>query len=358
MRAAPADGGPGPDPAWPDPAWPDPSPPDPAWFRPGLDGTYGYRLADLRAVEPAPEPSGLAALWRAWHAEARATPPAVRVLSRDRVGDREVLVVEHTADAGLRLRAWLALPAGGAAPRLGVVHGHGYGGRTGPDLARVPDDAAVVFPVARGLGALNAGVGAPSDPDLHVVHGLESVRTSAVARSAADLWHAASALVATVGDVPLYHVGESFGGGTGALAVPWDDRFVGATLVVPTFGRHDVRLALACEGSGEAVRRHVTAHPDALDVLRFVDASATAGRFRVPVRVECALWDRVVPPPGQFAVAHAVARAAAGGSGAGLELAVLPAGHAEHPGVDALRARAAAATRAHAARCADRSALV
>ena len=65
-----------------------------------------------------------------------------------------------------------------------------------------------------------------------------------------------------------------------------------------------------------------------------------------------------MPPPGQFAVAHAVARAAAGGSGAGLELAVLPAGHAEHPGVDALRARAAAATRAHAARSADRSAPV
>ncbi len=43
----------------------------------------------------------------------------------------------------------------------------------------------------------------------------------------------------------------------------------------------------------------------------------------MPVRVEAALWDQYVPPQGQFAVA-AGAR--------DLDLAALPAGHAEYPG--------------------------
>ena len=320
------------------------------WFpSSAIDGTYGFDLDALHAVAPVPAPPGFAALWNGWAADAAATPAAPELTPLGLSGAHEVSALEYTAAGGLRLRAWIALPAAGGA-RVGIVHSHGYGGREAPDFARVPDDAAVVFPVARGLGALNAGVGAPAARHEHVLHGLESVDTYVLGRCAADLWHAANALIEVTGALPLHFVGESFGGGIGALALPWDDRFVGATLIVPSFGQYDLRLAMHCEGSGEAVRRHVLAHPEAREVLRYFDASTAATFARVPVRVEAARWDVVVPPPGQFAVANAVARAARTGGGAALELDVLPAGHAEYPGVDGVRDAAASATLDHIAR--------
>ncbi len=315
-----------------------------------IDGTYGYGLDDLLAVRPAPAPDGFDGVWTSWHAEARRAPSDVHVLSTSEVAGRTVHLVEHDAADGLRLRAWLALPVGGTAPRVGVVHGHGYGGRAAPSFERVPDDAAVLFAVARGLGSLNAGVGAPSVPDEHVLHGIGSLRTTVLGRCAVDLWHAASALLAVTGDLPLYYVGESFGGGIGALALPWDGRFVGATLVVPSFGHHALRLGLPCEGSGEAVRRHAATHPEVRDVLAFVDASTAATRVTVPVRVECARRDRVVPPPGQLAVANGVAD-----GGADLELVLLPAGHTEYPGVEEVRREARVGTREHLGRCVRRA---
>lgn len=320
------------------------------WFpSAAFDGTYGYDLETLLAIAPVPAPVDFADTWRSWHAEAMAaaTRPTVRAVGR--VGAHHVSELEYSTVDGLRLRGWLALPATGA-PRMGIVHGHGYGGRDAPDFERVPDDAAVVFPVARGLGALNTWVGAPAVKDEHVLHGIDSVGSYVLGRCAVDLWSAANALLEVAGPFPLYAIGESFGGGIATLALPWDERFVGATLIVPSFGQYDVRLQLHCDGSGEAVRRHVSTHPAAREVLRFFDASTAAHLVRVPVRVECARWDTVVPPPGQFAVANAIALAAARSDGAELELEVLDAGHADHPGAAAARARCAAATRRHVER--------
>lgn len=310
---------------------------------PSGDGDYGFDLEALRAVAPVPPPPGFAERWRGWYRTARAVDPEPRVRSVERAGGREVFLVEHTVADGLRVRGWFATAVDGRPPRVGIVHGHGYGGRDAPDFDRVPDDAAVFFSLARGQGVLNAGVGAPTPADGHVLHGIHSIDDYVLGRCAVDLWHAASALHVLAGELPLYYVGESFGGGVGALALPWDDRFVGATLVVPSFGQYDLRLRLPCEGSGERVRRHVAAHPHAREVLRLFDASTAAGFIRIPVRVECAMRDRHVPPPGQFAVANAVAAA----PGAELELAVLPYGHREYPGIAAVDAAAFAATLAH-----------
>jgi len=69
------------------------------------------------------------------------------------------------------------------------------------------------------------------------------------------------------------------------------------------------------------------------------------------VRVECALRDRHVPPPGQFAVANAIDEA----TGAELELDVQPYGHREYRGLDAVRSRAFAATHAHIDRVLSRA---
>lgn len=310
---------------------------------PAGDGSYGFTIDDLRAVAPVPPPAGFAQRWQAWHDDALAVDPDPRVLSRARREGREVAVVEHTVAGGLRLRGWYAGTVDDRPARAGIVHSHGYGGREAPDFDRVPDDAVVFFPLARGQGALNAGIGAPTPADGHVLHGIRSVDDYVLGRCAIDLWHAASALRVLHAGVPLYLVGESFGGGIGAMALPWDDRFVGATLIVPSFGQYDLRLRLPCEGSGERVRAYVARHPSAREVLRFFDASTAATFARRPVRVEVALRDRHVPPPGQFAVANAIGAAPE----AELELDVQPYGHREYPGLAAVRERAFAATGAH-----------
>jgi cephalosporin-C deacetylase len=323
------------------------TPPYEEWF-PGapIDGTYGYDLAGLRAVAPVPAPPGFADTWRRWRHEAAPAAAAPELTSVGRRGAHELFEVAFSTADGLRLRGWCGMPAAGPA-RVGIVHSHGYGGRDAPEFARVPADAAVIFPVARGLGALNIEVGAPSTSDRHVLHGIGDAESYAIGRCAVDLWTAGDVLVELAGDVPLYLVGESFGGGIGALALPWDDRIIGATLIVPSFGQYDIRLQVPCLGSGEHVRRYVAEHPQAREVLRLFDASTAATFARVPVRVEAALWDSSVPAPGQFAVANAVAQAEARGTGAELELEVLPAGHAEYPGMLRVVAQAAVATRAH-----------
>lgn len=311
------------------------------WFPDAaFDGAYGFDEHALRHVAPVAPPPGLAETWRRWRAEAQTVDAAPRTLSTGTADGRTVSIVEHAGVDGIRLRSWVVGPASGVA-RIGILHSHGYGGRDAIDLARVPDDAAAIFPVARGLPTLNAGVGAPELVEEHVLAGLDDPERYVLGLCARDLWLAADTLLALAGDLPLYYVGESFGGGIGALALPWEDRCIGATLIVPSFGQYDERLAVPCLGSGEVVRAHVAVHPEAREQLRLFDASSTLGFATVPVRVEAALWDQYVPPPGQFGVANAARD---------LDLAVLPAGHAEYPGWDAVTADAVRAGRAHLSR--------
>lgn len=311
------------------------------WFAGAdFDASYGHTLSTLRAIAPIAAPDGFADRWQDWRAQAKTMDAAPTVLSTETAHGRRVSVIEHSGVDGTRLRAWLVEPVTAPA-RVGVVHGHGYGGRDAIDLARVPDDAAAIFPVARGLPTLNAGIGAPELQAEHVLAGIDDPERYVLGRCARDLWLAADALTTLVGSLPLYYVGESFGGGIGALALPWDERFIGATLIVPSFGQYDERLAVHCVGSGETVRDHVAAHPEALERLRWFDASTALGFARIPVRVEAALWDPYVPPAGQFGVANAARM---------LELAVLPAGHAEYPGSEEVTAEAIRGGRAHLAR--------
>lgn len=318
------------------------SPPFDLWFPDAaFDGSYGFTLDALREVPPIRPPEGFADQWRSWRERARAVDAAPVVLSTSAVEGRRVSLIELSGADGVRLHAWFASAADERTARVGVVHGHGYGGRDEVDLRRVPADAAALFPVARGLPSLNADIGAPQEREAHVLGGLDDPDASVIGLCARDLWLAADALEQLVGTLPLYYVGESFGGGLGALAVPWDDRYFGATLVVPTFGQYDLRLAVECLGSGEFQRAWVHRHPEAREQLRILDASTAALFFGIPVRVEAALWDQSVPPQGQFAVVNAVAD---------LELAVLPAGHAEYPGLEAVTASAVAAGLTHLAR--------
>ncbi|MFJ5290100.1 acetylxylan esterase [Streptomyces sp. NPDC088348] len=311
-----------------------------------FDPAYGHTLDDLLHVGAPAAPEDFDAFWRAGYASALRVDPAPETgpLEEERDGVR-IFAVSYTSVGGVRIGGRLVLPAEGPVEH-GFVIGHGYGGRdaAGPDVPLPLPHSAALLPCVRGMGDRSLLPGIPGTADAHVLHGIGSRESYVIGACVADLWCAASALLALVpeldrrggpgpgsGPVPgpgprLGYLGESFGGGLGALALPWDARFAAGQLTVPTFGNHPLRLTLPCAGSGESVRAYHRAHPGVTDVLRYFDAATAATRVRVPVLVAAALFDPAVPPPGQFAVFNGLA-----GEG---ELRVLSAGHFEHPGTE------------------------
>ena len=275
-----------------------------------FDPTYGYTEDDLMAVGCPPAPADFAAFWRATFAAAIAVPPrpARRVVRRT----SKVVVeeVEFDAWAGdgrppVRLGGWLTTPADGPVGS-GLVVGHGYGGRTAPDPTPLVPGAAVLYPCLRGFNR-SIQLDIPGTADLHVLHGIGSRDTYVHRFNAADLWASASALteLEPAAATNLSYAGASFGGGIGAMMLPWDARYQRAFLDYPSFGHHPIRLTLPCIGSGESVRRSGgAAH---LPVLQYFDAATAAAHSTTPTLVAAALFDPAVPPPGQFAIHNCLA---------------------------------------------------
>ena len=265
-----------------------------------FDPAYGYDEAKLRTVPAPPGPDDFAPFWERTYHETRAIPPA---LERRRIespeADFEVDEIEFDSLDGVRISGWLTVPKQGPIEH-GLVVGHGYGGRDGPAFAR---GAVAISPCARGFNR-SARPGIPGDAPRHVLHGIKSRETYCHRGCVADLWSAATALLELYPEMAsrLHYSGTSFGGGIGALALPWDGRFRKAFLEVPSFGNHPLRVQLPCIGSGESVRHYHRRHPEVLDVLAYFDAATAARYLEIPVFVAAALFDPAVPPPGQFAV--------------------------------------------------------
>jgi cephalosporin-C deacetylase len=272
-----------------------------------FDPTYGYDLERLLTV-PAPEPpDDFESFWRATREEALAVP--LRLEKREvscSVAGYSLYEVEFDSLDGVRIGAWVTVPQRKTLSGGSVMY-HGYGGRGGPDFLVPAPPGPVIFPCARGFNR-SAHPGIPGESKAHVVHGIASRETYVHRGCTADVWCAASALLEMFPDAAedLRFLGGSFGGGIGALAVPWEDRFRTAFLDVPSFGNHPLRVTLPCTGSGAAVREYWLKHPEVLEVLAYFDA-ATAARFlTIPVFVAAATFDPAVPPPGQFAVYNAI----------------------------------------------------
>lgn len=275
-----------------------------------FDPSYGMDLDALLQVKgPDNAPADFAEFWTRRYREARDTAVEPKV-GRKSGASRGVDFheIEFTSVGGVRLGGWLVLPADGRIER-GFVFGHGYSGRDAPDSSLPADRAAVIFPASRGLPTKGQIPGVPTDPQGHVLHGVESRDTYIIGGCVADLWCAATALTELVPAAArrLDYSGISFGGGTGALALPWDERFTSAQLIVPTFGNHPLRVTLECNGSGAAVRERFLTDPAVLDVLAYFDAATAARHVRVPVHAVPALFDPSVPPPGQFAIVNSLA---------------------------------------------------
>jgi cephalosporin-C deacetylase len=272
-----------------------------------FDPTYGYDEAALLAVPAPPEPGDFESFWRVTFEQARAIPLRMSVTpTSSPQADVEVYHVEYDSLDGVRIGGWLTRPADGQVQR-GVVVGHGYGGRDVPDLNLPGPPAATIQFCARGFHR-SARADLPNDSSRHVTHGIADRETYIIRGCVADLWLAASALLQWAPETAgrLHFHGGSFGGGLGALALPWDERFTRAHLRVPTFGNQPLRVTLPCNGSGHWVTRYWREHPQVLEVLAYYDAATAARRIRVPTHVVVARFDPAVPPPGQCAVYNAL----------------------------------------------------
>jgi cephalosporin-C deacetylase len=276
----------------------------------------------------APEgPRDFASFWQTLYAQTRRVAPrAERRQISDIAPNIETFEIEFDSIDSFRVGGWLTMPKDLAFTR-GVVVSHGYGGRTAPEASIPGPPAACIFPCGRGFHR-SARPDIPDNGARHVLHGIESRDTYSHRGCAADIWAAASALLESFPQIKRLHFsGGSFGGGIGALALPWDDRIDRAYLEVPSFGNHTLRVTMPCHGSGEAVRLYHQRHPEVVNVLQYFDAATAAHHMTRPVFVAPALFDPAVPPPGQFAVANALAGQH--------RLFVLDAGHFEWPGMQA-----------------------
>lgn len=300
-----------------------------------FDPTGGYSAESLilGPVAPLPtEPADFVAFWQATFAEAMAVPLDWRMepsASHQGNAEWEVFDVSFAGMAGAhRVGGWLVKPRGRPV-RRGLVWGHGYGGRGEPQFNLPADDMAAIFPVCTGLPTRSPHPTIGDNGGSHVISGIDSRETYSHRYSVMDIWRAASVLLEAVPETRarLDYRGGSFGGGIGALALPWDNRFVAAHLTVPSFGNHDIRLGLQCTGSGESVRQLFQKRPEIRSVLAYFDSAVAATHIRIPVHVGAAVFDPAVIPPGQFAVYHAL--------GGRKRLFVLSTGHFDHAGTPA-----------------------
>lgn len=274
----------------------------------GFDPTYGYDLDKLLRVGAPEAPGDFADFWQEKYEQARQVPLRIACYRVESVTPGlQIYEVEYDSLGGCRIGAWITLPADGHFERC-VVNGHGYAGRKAPDATIPGPPAVVIYPCARGFD-LSAQSGVPACSELHVLCGIECRETYVHLGCVADLWCAASVLAELYPSAAnnLQYIGCSFGGGIGALALPWDQRFQRAYLGVPSFGNHPLRVTMVSTGSGESVRRYYQKHPEVLNVLAYFDAATAARCIQIPVFVAAARADPSVPPPGQFSVYNALA---------------------------------------------------
>lgn len=289
-----------------------------------FDPTYGYTLEEFLRIEPPEPPADFAAFWQARYDRAAAVRPEPRlghVVEQHRYAMRDL---SFQSTGGFTIGGWVLAPLDRPIHR-GLVVGHGYGGRDGPDFHLPVEDCALLFPCFRGLSRSRAP-GVSAAPEWHVLHDIQDRNRYILGGCVEDLWLSVTVLEELFPETRghIGYLGISFGGGIGALALPWDSRIRRAHLNVPTFGHMPLRLSLPTLGSGAAVSYYQRRHGNAIDTLRYYDA-ATAARFSaIPVHVAAARFDPFVAPPGQFAVYNALPEPK--------RLFVLDAGHCEYPG--------------------------
>jgi cephalosporin-C deacetylase len=289
-----------------------------------FDPTYNYTLEDLQAIMPPIEPADFTEFWQHRYAHALQIHPRPRISHTGTSHQNfEIYDLSYQSTEDFTIGGWLLISK--PAPiRRGIVVGHGYGGREAPDLDLPVTEAAFLFPCFRGLSRSRRPP-ISDRPEYHVLHDLDKRDRYILGGCVADLWLAVSALLTLFPWLAghIGYMGISFGGGIGALALPWDSRIQRAHLNVPTFGHQPLRLTLPTTGSAHAVQGFQQQHGHILATLAYYDAAIAAKYIRIPVHVAAARFDPVVAPPCQFAIYNALSGPKS--------LFVLEAGHFHYP---------------------------
>jgi cephalosporin-C deacetylase len=289
-----------------------------------FDPTYSYSLDELREVQPPAPSADFERFWQQRYARARrvdASPELER--STTSLPHHDVWQIVYRSADGFPVRGWLLRPRHEPV-RRGLILGHGYGGIERPEYELAVMDAAVLIPCFRGLG-LSGEESIPAEPERHVLHGIDSREHYVLGGCVDDLWTGISALLELHPETSgrIGYLGISFGGGIGALAMPWEPRLARVHLNVPAFGHQPLRRALPTTGSAAAVQHHEAVHGSTQEILCYYDAASAAAFMHRPVHVAAARFDPVVAPPGQFAIYNML--------GGERRLYVLDAGHADYP---------------------------
>jgi cephalosporin-C deacetylase len=274
-----------------------------------FDPRYGHDEAALRQIQPPDtRPADFADFWRNLHARAMDVPLNLSLQERPSPWPGlRLYLCAYTVWPDYRVGAWLLRPASDLAPDLAVVLGHGYGGREEAEAGRCPPDRVALFPVAPGFHVSPDPRLPHNDCMRHVVHGIETPHTYILASCVATFWRAADVLEEVFQKTfpRLHYIGWSFGGGIGALMLPWEARYTTAEIGQVTFANQPFRLRHDCVGSGSAVRAHWLQHPEIEETLRYYDAANSLRYLHIPTAFGCALFDPAVPPPGQWSAANA-----------------------------------------------------
>ncbi|WP_137130366.1 acetylxylan esterase [Rhizobium sp. FY34] len=291
-----------------------------------FDPSYGYSLDALRAIKAPPAPESFDAFWASRYARVLGVKPAPILcpcaLSHP---DFRVEEIAYSSTDGMRIGGWLLTPLREKI-RRGIIVGHGYGGRDAPDFDYPVRDAVLLFPCFRGMSKSPCPPISP-DAQWHVLHDIEKPDSYVIGGCVEDLWIAVSALTTLHPQLAgrIGYSGISFGGGIGALAMPYDPRIARGYLEVPTFGHRPLWLTLPTTGSAASVQIYRKTHPQVDGVLALFDAAIAASRITVPMLVAVARFDPAVAPPCQFAIANALMPSKFN------ETFILDAGHFDYP---------------------------
>jgi cephalosporin-C deacetylase len=271
-----------------------------------FDPSYGYSLEDLLTIPAPAAPSDFVNFWKVRYKKALNHHPHP-VLKATGVNhfEYDVYDLNYQSTDNITIGGWVLLPKHQPITQ-GIVVGHGYGGREGPDYHLTIPGAALLFPCFRGLSRSRCSA-LSEQPQYHVLHDIDKPNSYVIGGCVDDLWMAVSALLLLFPEVSgqVGYMGISFGGGIGALGIPWDRRIQRAHFNVPSFGQQPMRLKLPTCGSAAALQEYALHHGNVFETLHYYDAATAATYGLQPLHVAAALFDPVVAPPGQFAIYNA-----------------------------------------------------
>lgn len=288
-----------------------------------FDPGYGYNLERLLAIKPPAPPTDFPQFWQQRYQKALALPASFTLGQCGIHAGFRIFDIEYQSTDGFKIGGWLLEPEKQVVKQC-ILVGHGYGGRSQPDYHFDIPETAFLFPCFRGLSRSRCHE-VSDQPSQHVLYEIDSPDRYILGGCVDDLWLGVTVMQALYPHAAdcIDYMGISFGGGIGALAVPWDARIKRTHLNVPTFGHQALRLTLPTIGSGAAVTDYFQSHPGISRTLAYYDAAIAARYAAQPLHVAAALFDPMVAPPGQFAIYNAW--------GGAKTLFVLEAGHFDYP---------------------------